>query len=642
VSEAPLPEDRTVVGALAANEQRYASLFGLNPDPVFAFDRDGCLVSANPALERLTGYDSRELLGRPFLLLLVPEDRDRAWRHFVRALQGEAQSFEVSGTGRDGREFTLAATHIPMLVDGRIDGIYGTARDITRQKEAERALRETEERYRLLADNVQDMISLHDLEARFLFASPSAWKLTGYHPVELMGRRVYDLLVPEDVPVLQAAHRDIMERQGRQPAVYRARRADGSVGWYESTARMVTHEDTHQPWRIVAVTRDITERRALEQHVQQSNKMEALGRLAGGIAHDFNNILTVISGHAEMLTSMLEQGGPEREHAEHVREAARRAAALTRQLTTFGRRDAASVGVSDLNALILDMQPMLTRMLGDGVQFDVDLDPDLLGVGCEPAALEQVLVNLVVNARDAIRDGGRFSLRTRNVAIDAEITAAVPAGEYVQLTASDTGIGMSPDVAARVFEPFFTTKQQGEGAGLGLSTVYSIVQQAGGTAAVQSEPGAGSVFRLLFPGQQERPAVSRDGRYAPPAALRGTETVLVAEDDAGVRALVVAALQRYGYRVMAAIDGMQALELYRLYGHLIDLVVTDVNMPDLRGPELVRMLNESGSTLPVLYMSGFTSESLALTDEAPHRAFLAKPFTPIELGTAVRAILNRP
>lgn len=637
----PEPGDSsTIVGQLAAVEQRLAGLFGSSPDPIFAFDTDGRLVSGNAALEHLTGYTLRELLGRPFSDILLADDQTRAYRHFARAVRGEAQNLEVTGTSRDGREFTIAMTIIPMHVDGAVDGVYGIARDVTRQKETERALREAEERYDLLADNVHDMISLHDPTGVFIYASPSAYALLGMHPVELIGRSVYDLVEPDDVAMVVTAHETIMRREGRQPATFRARRADGSVGWFESTARMITRDDSDEPWRIVAVTRDVTERREFEGQVMQAHKMEALGRLAGGIAHDFSNVLTVIGGHAELLAAALADRPKERSNAEHIREAAQRGSALTRQLLTFGRGRPRDMRITDLNAIILELQPMLSRMIGDDIKLKLDLDPDLTGVRCEPSELEQIVVNLAANARDAMIEGGRLSVRTQNVTIDESALIELAPGPYVLLSVTDTGTGIEPDIIARVFEPFFTTKPEGVGTGLGLSTVYTITSQAGGRVEIDSTPGVGTQFRLHLPGHSGPANITPDGRHAPAAALRGTETVMVAEDDAGVRALAVAALERYGYRVMTAVDGMQALELFRTYGHLIDLVVTDVNMPELKGPELVRILTDEGTTLPVLYISGYTAESLVLDDLAPHRAFLAKPFTPVELAQALRALLG--
>jgi two-component system cell cycle sensor histidine kinase/response regulator CckA len=504
-----------------------------------------------------------------------------------------------------------------------------------RHAAARAALREMEERYHLFADNVQDLISVHDQAGAFLYASPSVTRLLGYEPQELIGRSVYDIVVEKDIPTLRSAHTDIGRRDGRAPAVYRVRRSDGSVIWCETSARVAMDEATGAPWRIVAVTRDITERHAFERHLVQSQKMEALGRLAGGIAHDFNNVLTVIAGHAELLTGCLEEDTTERGHAEFIREAAHRASMLTRQLLSFGRGRQRDHQLTDLNASVLEVQPMLARLIGSEIQLEHQLEPDLLAVRCDPAAIEQVLVNLAVNARDAMPDGGMLTFRTDNVTLDGRDRAGLAPGRYVRMSVRDSGVGMDSDVAARAFEPFFTTREPDAGSGLGLSTVYSIMRQVGGDVTVETAPGAGAVFRLLFPGHDGPLPTAGDAPSHTTASLQGSGTVLVAEDDPGVRALIVATLQRYGYQVMAAVNGRQALELFGTYGHAVDLIVTDVNMPELKGPELIKTLAADGNALPVLYISGFTAETLRLSEAPPRHAFLAKPFAPADLARAV-------
>jgi two-component system, cell cycle sensor histidine kinase and response regulator CckA len=643
VAQTPSGQDEatSITTALQNMERRYEVLFGLNPDPVFAFDPDGRIVWANRALEILSGRAVRDMTGRPLLDMVAPEDHERTWRHFTRATRGEAQTFEMAGLTAGGREFTLAATFVPTLVDGAVEGVYGTGRDVTRAREAERALRDVEERYNLLAGNVHDMISLHDITGAFLYASPSAWVLLGYHPVELIGRSVYDLIESDDVALMREAHENIIRREGRGPTAIRARRRDGTIGWFEATAKMVTHPDTGQPWRIVGVTRDISERRAFEQHLLQAQKMEALGRLAGGIAHDFNNALTVIGGHAEMLTRRLGDT-PERKAAEYIREAALRASSLSTQLLSFGRTAPQEARVFDVNGMILEMQPLLVRVLGPNLQLSLELHPDLKPLHADPASLRQVLMNLAVNAREALHasgQDGRIRIVTSNRTIDDGEHASLPGGAYVSITVADDGPGMADDVAARAFEPFFTTKQHVEGAGLGLSSAYSEVRNAGGDISLDTTPGAGSTFTLLFPASEQKPTWTPDDRVVT-EQLGGTETILVAEDDPGVRALIVATLERHGYSVMSAVDGRQALDLFRMYGHLIDLVVTDVNMPELTGPELARVIAESDGALPVLFISGFTADAFP-TGDGEERLFLPKPFTPVQLAQSVARALAR-
>jgi two-component system, cell cycle sensor histidine kinase and response regulator CckA len=643
VAQTPSGQDEatSIMAALQNMERRYEVLFGLNPDPVFAFDLDGRIVWANRALELLCGRSVRDLKDRSLLDMVAPEDHERTWRHFTRAARGEAQTFEMTGLAAGEREFTLAATFVPTLVDGAVEGVYGTGRDVTRAREAERALRDVEERYDLLAENMTDMISLHDITGAFLYASPSAWVLLGYHPVELIGRSVWDLIESADVAAMREAFETSIRQEGRAGTAIRARRRDGTVGWFEATARMVTHPDTGEPWRIVGVTRDISERRAFEQHLAQSQKMEALGRVAGGIAHDFNNALTVIGGHAEMLTRVL-GAPPERKAAEYIREAAIRASALATQLLSFGHSAPREARVFDVNTMILDMQPLLVRVLGPDVDLSLELHPDLAPMHAEPESLRQVLMNLAVNAREALdtgEQGGRIRIVTSNRTIANGDHASLPGGAYISITVADDGPGMTADVAARVFEPFFTTKRHAEGAGLGLSSACSAVRNAGGDISLDTAPGAGSSFTLRFPASGLEPTWTPDERVVT-EQLGGTETILVAEDDPGVRALIVATLERHGYSVMSAVDGRQALDLFRMYGHLIDLVVTDVNMPELTGPELARVIAESDGALPVLFISGFTADAFP-TGDGEERLFLPKPFTPVQLAQSVARALAR-
>jgi two-component system, cell cycle sensor histidine kinase and response regulator CckA len=633
----PLPgqyEATSIVGELKALERRYEALFGLNPDLLLACDTDGRLVGCNTAFEMLAAVPARELLGQPLLSFVAPEDRDRARRHFRRAVAGDAQNFEITATAADGRDFTLAMTLAPTLLDGAVDGVHGVARDVSRPREAERALRDVEERYNLLAENVQDMISLHDAAGAFIYASPSAWRLLGYHPVELIGRSVYDLVEPDDRAIMRTAHETIMRREGRGPATVRGRRRDGSIGWFETTARMVTAEDTGEPWRIIAVTRDVTERRQFEQQLLQSQKMEAVGRLAGGVAHDFNNALTVITGHAELLIQQLDDAQV-REGAEHIREAALRASALARQLLSLERSGDGEKEFIDVNAVLLGLQSLVARVLDARVTLTLELAPELQPIYCATAALEQITMNLVVNARDAMPQGGRLLIRTENVRLGADERPTLDGGDYVLVTIADTGVGMEDNVATRIFEPFFTTRSE-QGSGLGLSMVYNIVRQAQGDVMVETAPGRGTAFRIYLPARSDAPLPPPEPQL--PDAPGGTETILVAEDDNAVRALITATLQRYGYNVMTAVDGRQGLDLFHTYGHVVDLIVTDVNMPDMTGAELVRAIRQSGSQLPVLFTSGFSAESLPLAD-LPQWTFLPKPFTPLELARAVRTAL---
>ena len=502
---------------------------------------------------------------------------------------------------------------------------------------------DAEDRYRMLADHVQDLIALHDLEGRFLYATPSSQRLLGVDPSLLIGRSVYDMVVPEDVPALREAHRDILGRSGKAPLAYRARHADGSLRWFETTARM-TDPDANGERHIVSVTRDITERRALESRLMQSEKLEAIGRLAGGIAHDFNNLLTVITGQAHLALAQLLPDAPIATELDAIREAADRAAALTSQLLTFGKRQITRPSVLDLNTAILSLHSLIRRLLPEDIHLDTELERDLWHVRLDPAQLEQVVVNLIVNARDAMPQGGRLRIRTANVVAGSITTEFVEMqrSDFVALHVSDTGFGMDEETLRRAFEPFFSSKDEVSGTGLGLPTVHGIVEQAGGHVTLKSSRGSGTVASLWLPRTVD-PALAGTGAGAASTPLHGDETVLLVEDDPGVRGLAQAVLERYGYHVVGAANGREALSLVKALRGEIDVMVTDVIMPNMRGPELALLVRELQPDLPVLYMSGYAPDALARNGLPGYAAVevLSKPFRPDALAGRVRSMIDR-
>jgi len=387
----------------------------------------------------------------------------------------------------------------------------------------------------------------------------------------------------------------------------------------------------------------VTAWRRLEEQLRQQQKLEAIGRLAGGIAHDFNNILTVIGGLCESLERTLPEGAHGRDDVLSIRDAGERAAALTAQLLAFSRRSIVDPAVIDVNAAIERLGGMLRRLIGEDVAVSTDLARDLAAVEADPGQLDQVLVNLVLNARDAMPGGGDVLVRTRNVVLGAPESSSdgPPAGRFVELSVKDTGVGMSDEVQARIFEPFFTTKRIGEGTGLGLATVHGIVAQARGRITVESRPGAGTTFTLLFPATERAPA-SRPPAEAP--APGGSETILVVEDEEPVRRLVCRALKGGGYTVIEAGSGAAALAAFdALGGGRLDLLVTDVVMPRMGGRELAELISQRCPDLRILFMSGYTDD--AVLREGVSQAevtFLQKPFTPRQLAEKVRAALSKP
>jgi nitrogen-specific signal transduction histidine kinase/CheY-like chemotaxis protein len=399
-----------------------------------------------------------------------------------------------------------------------------------------------------------------------------------------------------------------------------------------------------EPVRAVGISLDVTERRTLEEQFQQAQKMEAVGRLAGGVAHDFNNLLTVILGYCEMLLADRDRNDPRQSDIAEIQKAGTRAADLTRQLLAFSRKQIIEPTLLDLNAVVADMRAMLERLIGEDVKVVLALRPQLGIVNADRGQVEQIVMNLAVNARDAMPKGGTLTIETANVELDehyAKTHLAVKPGQYVLITVSDSGTGMTPQVQARLFEPFFTTKEPSKGTGLGMATVYGIVTRSGGSVGVYSEVGKGTAFKVYFPTADAAEMVVVDTR-APVARPRaGTQTVLVVEDEGGVRELAKKLLQRLGYTVLIAANADEALRLFH-ENPTIDLLLTDVVMPGASGPELTTQLVEQRPALRVIYMSGYTEDAIVQHGVLkPGIAFLNKPFTSETLGRKIREVLER-
>jgi signal transduction histidine kinase/ActR/RegA family two-component response regulator len=429
-----------------------------------------------------------------------------------------------------------------------------------------------------------------------------------------------------------------LARLQSEPAeeTYRIVRPDGSVRWIYDRAFLV-YDPEGKPYRVAGIAEDVTAHRELEEGLRQAQKMEAIGRLAGGIAHDFNNLLTVVGGYLHMVLDATPAPDPRHDKLKQILAASNRASALTSQLLAFGRKQMVQPRLVNVNNLLTSMQGLLRPVMGEHIRLESELASDLPCVTADPNQLEQVMMNLAANARDAMPEGGVFRIRTSLASGPADAGSGREPGPCVRVQISDTGCGMSPDVLEHVFEPFFTTKGIGRGTGLGLSTVYGIIQQNRGTIHVASSQGRGSTFDILLPaaaGEEARPAA------APVASLRGTETILVAEDEAGVRQLVCDTLEQLGYKVLQAADGREALRVLEQHGP-VHLLLTDVIMPVMGGPELARRVNASMPGIQVVYISGYTDDTLAFYGlPQPGAAYMQKPFTPKALAEKVRQILT--
>ncbi len=558
----------------------------------------------------------------------------------------------VSGTiGEDVAVTAMKAGAHDYLMKGHLTRLTSAvqrelrdADERRRHRAADAALRESEERFREMAENLDEVLWMSDPRtSRILYVSPAYEKIWGRTCQSLYERPLsfVEGIHPDDRAGMRAA----LERQGAYGSFqqeYRVVRPDGSVRWIWDRSFPVRNK-AGELVRVVGIAQDISERKGLEEQLRQAQKMEAVGQLAGGVAHDFNNLLTIITGHSQLLLQDFDSSSPVRSKIELIRATADRAAALTRQLLAFSRKQILEPAVLDLTAVVTGLTSMLQRVIGEDVEFAIVPGMGAGRILADQGQLEQVLMNLVVNARDAMPHGGRLTIQTARVEIDRAFTARHPEvvpGVYAMLAVSDTGSGMNPEVQARIFEPFFTTKEVGKGSGLGLSTVYGIVRQHEGCITVESELGRGSTFRVYL--SRVADAIEASVPVATPTeAPRGVETLLVVEDEAEVRALVRDALAMTGYKVLEAADGRAALRIAEEEAGHIHLLVTDVVMPGLNGAQVADRLKASHPETRVLYMSGYTDDRIGhhgvLT---PGTILLSKPFTPDALARKVREALD--
>jgi PAS domain S-box-containing protein len=627
--------------ALRRSEANLRAIFNTSLQAFVLVDRDGTIQALNPTAEewseRITGRRLRE---GDRIHSFIPDAADA----FHRALAGEAHGAERRLREQGGAERWYETTHAPVVDErGAVIGVCLNARDVSERKQAEQALRDSEARYRDLFDNASDLVCTTTLDGAFLYVNPAWHEAMGSTDQSLAACRFLDLVHPES-------------RERYQELVDRAKAGEtlGHVDLVLLTAAGVpltlegniscTASDGGSP-RVRGIYRDVTERKRVEDQLRRAERMQAAGRLAGGVAHEVNNMMTGVIGFSEFLMRSLDPTDSRRTEVTEIIKAGTRAADVTRQLLAFTRQQFLRPEKLPVNVVVRDLEKMLRRVLGEDHQFDLSLDPDAGEIRADRGQLEQVLVNLMLNARDAMPDRGRVTVATGAVALDEAYAqrhdgVALPCGEYVQLSVSDTGVGMARDVQARIFEPFFTTKPVGQGTGLGLSTVYGIVKQSDGFVWVYSEPGLGTTFKIYLPrvgaaGAPPRPA-SRS-----PVARGGAETILIVEDEDLVRALASRSLRERGYRVIEARHGVDALQQLEQHSAGVDLVISDVVMPEMGGRELARRLATLRPSLLVLFISGYTGEDVIQRGlMEPGAPFQQKPFTPDGLARKVREMLD--
>ena len=629
--------------ALEKREVTLRTLIEANPESLLLLDTRGVILAANRVAAQRLDKTLEEIIGADAFALVPPELGRKRFEIFQQVVAtGSPERFEdVRG------EFHLDISMTPILNQDKVVQVAVLAVDVSLRKLAEAALRESEQRFRLISETIQDVfwIATPALD-RVIYASPAYEQVWGSSCHELYEnpRRLVESIHPEDRERALAAMAAAREQGSPSDHEYRIIRPDGAVRWIHDRGFPI-RDGQGRVTMFTGVARDITESKALEQQLLQAQKMEAVGRLAGGVAHDFNNLLMAIMGYGELMRSEVLKDDPLYGHLENILKAGDRATALTQQLLTFSRQKIVNPQVVDLNRVVLDLEPMLRRLIGEDLDLEVVTDGRLGVVKADPGQLSQIVMNLVVNARDAMPQGGRLALKTAPVDFTVGCHnrfGLTPPGSYVRLEVHDTGVGMDEATQAHIFEPFFTTKEPGKGTGLGLSTVYGIVKQSGGYLDLVSSPGAGSTFTIYLPRLDGGVEPSK-AKIPVTASFRGEETVLLVEDEDVLRGLLAKFLRLYGYTVLEARHGGEALLICERHQGPIHLMVTDVVMPQMSGRELADRLTPLRPEMKIIYMSGYTEDALVQHGVADLSvAFLQKPFKPVELARQVRAVLHPP
>jgi PAS domain S-box-containing protein len=643
-----LTAEKRALAALGKSEERFALAARASKDAIYDWDIRSDHIWWSDSFAELFGHTPASFgpCNDSWDRMLHPADRPRVQAGLWEAIRGAGDSWasEYRFRRADG-SWAVVYDRGYILRDGEGAGVrmVGALSDITAERAAEGLVRASEERLRKLVENVLDVICEIGTDGIVRYASPSVRTVLGYQTAQFVGRSALELIHPEDLEATSRSLRRTFEEAGVvQQAEFRVRRADGEWASFEASAKATTAADG-TPIAVIAA-RDVSGRRELEERLRQATRLEAVGVLAGGVAHDFNNLLTSVLGHAELILGEVRPDDPIRSDVEEIRRAANRAAELTRQLLAFSRRQVVAPRVVDLNDVVRNVTTMLRRLLGEDIVLEIDLADPLAPVYADAAQLEQVIVNLAVNSRDAMPRGGRLAIRTRMRPPPPDPRGLPPAlardGQVV-LMVEDSGEGMDAKTLAHVFEPFFTTKPPGRGTGLGLATVYGIVSQAGGHIGVESERGRGARFTIRLP-PADRPldAEPVEAAAGGPGGI-GRGTILVVEDEGPVRHLAVRVLRGAGYRVLAAASADEADRMADAHEGVIDLLLTDVVMPERSGPVLADGLTARRTGLRVLFMSGYTDGQLQEHGVLlPGVTLLAKPFTPDQLVRRVRTALD--
>jgi PAS domain S-box-containing protein len=621
-----------------AQEERTRLIVDAALDAVITIDEDGLIVDWNAQAEAIFGWPRAEVVGRDVAELVIPADRREHHRRGMKRFLETGESgmlnrrVEVSALRRSGELFPAEIAITPLRTGDHLN--FGAfVRDITERKQAEEAVSKSEERFRRLVETASVIPWEADPDTyRFTYVGPQAVKLLGYslrqwHEPDFWSTHLH----PEDREFAHAFLIAAADRRAEEAVEYRMIAEDGRTVWLRDIitfARNETGTETMLGFRF-----DITERKRLERQLMGSQRMEAVGKLAGGIAHDFNNLITAILGYASLVQASLREDDEVRDDVIEISRAANRAGALTQQLLAFARKQVIQPRVVDLNELVLNLERMLKRLIGEDIRLTTRTADELWKARIDPGQFEQVLVNVAVNARDAMPEGGQLIIATENAHLQKSVVqrADVIPGDYVMISVTDSGIGMDQQTMGRIFEPFFTTKEVGKGTGLGLATCYGVVKQAGGYIFVYSEVGHGTTFKIYVPRAVEQGA----GVDGP-----GGETILVVEDDTQVRDFAARVLEQRGYHVLTARYGDEAIAIAKESNRHIDLLLADVFMPHLSGGETAVAVRELRPAVKVLYMSAYPDSVTLEAELGSNIALLPKPFSPEDLERAVREVLD--
>jgi PAS domain S-box-containing protein len=632
---------------LRESEKRYKMLFESAPDAILIMEAEGekagRIVAVNQAAAAMHGYTVPEILDFNIAALNPGANPAPFTSWMPRILAGEWIKEEITHRRKDGTVFPVEI-HAGLMELEDHKYILAFDRDISERKQGEEALQEAHQTLQALIQAAPLAVFVMNPEGKIQMWNPAAERMFGWKEEEVLGRPLPT--IPEDrVEEADRLFKRVLAGESLHGLELRRRKKDGSpIDISVFTAPLY---DAHgQITGIMSLNMDITESKGLKEQLLQSQKMEVVGRLAGGLAHDFNNLLTAITGYSELVLTFMDEDNPLRQDVAEIRRAGDRAASLTRQLLAFSRKQVLQPKVLDLNNTVESMGKMLKRLLPPDIDLVISPEPNLGRVMADPGQIEQVILNLAINAGDAMDQGGRLSIETANVDLEespARRLMEVAAGPYVMLAVSDTGCGMDSETRSHIFEPFFTTKETGKGTGLGLSMVYGIVKQSGGHISAHSKPGQGATFKIYLPRISGALEPVAQIFHQSTAKYRGQETILLVEDEAGVRQLVSTVLQRHGFTVLEASHGSDALDLSATHQGPIHLVLTDMVMPGMGGQELAQRLKPLHPDLKILFMTGYAEHANQLQDlPSREKCYLQKPFEARGLLQRVRELLDAP